>query len=66
MTTNHILIDYENVNATNLDLLSQSTHTFEVTIFIGPHQAKIPVELAMQINGLKTARYVRVSIGIED
>ena len=66
MTTNHILIDYENANATNLDLLSQSTHTFEVMIFIGPDQAKIPVELAMQINGLKTARYVRVSIGIED
>lgn len=61
MTTNHILIDYENVNATNLDLLSQSTHTFDVMIFIGPDQAKIPVELAMQINGLKTARYVRVS-----
>ena len=61
MTTNHILIDYENVNATNLDLLSQSTHTFKVMIFIGPHQAKIPVELVMQINELKTARYIRVS-----
>ena len=61
MTTNYVLIDYENVNGGNLDLLAGGSHTFEVVIFLGALQTKIPVDLAIQINGLKAARYVKVS-----
>ena len=61
MTTNYVLIDYENVNAGNLNLLAEGSHTFEVLIFIGPLQTKIPVDLAIQINGLEVAKYVKVS-----
>lgn len=61
MTTNYVLIDYENVNAGNLNLLAGSAHTFEVLIFLGPLQTKIPVDLAIQISGLEAASYVKVS-----
>lgn len=61
MTTNYVLVDYENVNAGNLNLLAGGSHTFEVLIFLGPLQTKIPVDLAIQINGLQSASFVKVS-----
>ena len=61
MTTNYVLVDYENVNADNLNLLAGGSHTFEVLIFLGTLQTKIPVDLAIQINGLEAASFVKVS-----
>ena len=61
MTTNYVLVDYENVNAGNLNLLAGGSHKLEVLIFLGPLQTKIPVDLAIQISGLRTASYVKVS-----
>ena len=48
MTTNCVVIGYENVIAGNLNLLAGGSHTFEALIFVGPLYAKIPVDLAIQ------------------
>jgi hypothetical protein len=58
--TNYILIDFENVQPRNLELLQK--HPFEVYVFIGENQAKIPYDLAeaMQAMGEK-ARYIKIS-----
>ena len=61
MTTNYVLVDYENVSAGNLNLLAGGSHKFEVLIFLGPLQTKIPVDLAIQTSGLRAASYVKVS-----
>ena len=60
MATNYVLIDYENVHPKNLELLTQ--HPFEVLVFVGETQAKIPFDLAdsMQLLG-NQARYVKIS-----
>jgi hypothetical protein len=60
MRTNHVLIDYENVQPKNLTLLEQEH--FRVKVFIGSNQTKIPVELAsaMQMLGNR-AEYIRIS-----
>lgn len=60
MRTNHVLIDYENVQRKNLALLSQEH--FRVIVFIGASQTKLPVDLvtAMQMLGSR-AEYVRIS-----
>ena len=59
MSKNYILIDYENVKAGNLDLLAG--HPFHVMIFIGARQPKIPVDLAIQVQALEVAEYIRIS-----
>jgi len=58
--TNYILIDFENVQPRNLELLQK--HPFEVYVFIGENQAKIPYDMAeaMQAMGEK-ARYIKIS-----
>jgi len=60
MPNNYVLIDYENVQPKNLDLLE--SHPFNVLVFVGQSQARIPFDLAdsMQLLG-KDARYVRIS-----
>ena len=60
MIGNYVLIDFENVNAGNLNLLDGLSHAFDVLIFLGPLQTKIAVNLAIRINGLKAAEYVKV------
>ena len=59
MTKNYVLIDYENVNAANLDVLA--TRPFDVMVFVGANQTKISIELAMQMAKLHTADYIRIS-----
>ncbi len=59
MTKNYVLIDYENVNDANLDLLA--TRPFDVMVFVGANQTKIPIELAMQMARLHMADYIRIS-----
>ena len=59
MPTNYVLIDFENVQPKNLSLLE--SHPFEVLVFIGATQTKLPrhVVVAMQALG-KQARYVEI------
>ena len=61
MTTNYVLVDYENVNADNLNLLAGGSHTFEVLIFLGPLQTKIPVDLSSR--GSSRPRKMKTLIG---
>ena len=52
MKTNYVLIDYENVQVKSLSLLKGEQ--FQVRVFLGPKNTKLPVEfvLAMQeLNG---------------
>ena len=58
MSTNYVLIDYENVKADNLHLLTQ--HPFKVMIFVGANQSRIPIDLAIQVQSLQ-AEYVKMS-----
>ena len=60
MRTNHVLIDYENVQPKNLSLLS-APH-FRVRVFLGQSLNKLPVELvtAMQALGDRGS-YVQIS-----
>lgn len=62
MKTNYVLIDYENVQPTDLALLLNGP--FRIKIFLGAHQAKIPVTLvnALQPFGA-SAEYVRLESG---
>jgi hypothetical protein len=55
--TNHVLIDYENVQPTDLAMLRGGP--FKVKVFLGANQAKIPVALAAAMQGLGAdAEYV--------
>jgi hypothetical protein len=55
--TNYILIDYENVQPTDLALLRNAP--VKVRVFLGANQAKIPVALAAALQELGTnAEYV--------
>jgi hypothetical protein len=55
--TNYILIDYENVQPTDLALLRNAP--VKVKVFLGANQAKIPVALAAALQELGTnAEYV--------
>lgn len=59
MPTNHVLVDFENVQPKNLNLLE--THPFKVFVFIGANQSKLPrhVVVAMQALG-SNAQYVEI------
>ena len=60
MKTNYILIDYENVQPTDLSLLNGLD--LKVLIFLGSNQNKLPVEFVSTIQDLgKNAEYVRIS-----
>jgi hypothetical protein len=55
--TNHILIDYENVQPTDLALLRNAP--VKVKVFLGANQSKIPVALATALQGFgANAEYV--------
>ncbi len=60
MATNYVLIDFENVHPKNLELLTK--HPFEVFVFVGASQTKVPFDLAdsMQLLGT-SARYIKIS-----
>ena len=62
MTTNFVLIDYENVQPTELALLRGGR--FKVKLFLGASQAKIPVALAAALHALgPNAEYVLLESG---
>ena len=59
MSTNYVLIDFENVQPKNLSILA--AHPFKVFVFIGANQTKVPrhVAVAMQALGDR-ANYVEI------
>ena len=62
MTTNFVLIDYENVQPTELTLLRGGR--FNVKLFLGAKQAKIPVALAAALHSLGSdAEYILLESG---
>jgi hypothetical protein len=55
--TNYVLVDYENVQPTDLGMLREGP--FKVKVFLGANQARIPVALAAALQGLgANAEYV--------
>lgn len=57
MRTNIILIDFENVQPRDLGLLRDGP--FKVRIFLGPNQAKVPIEVAAALQPLgDNAEYI--------
>jgi hypothetical protein len=55
--TNYVLIDYENVQPTDLALLRDGP--FKIRVFLGPNQARIPVSLATALQAVgRDAEYV--------
>lgn len=62
MKTNYVLIDYENVQPS--DLASLQHEHVRVVVFAGPHQTKIALETADALQRMGTnAEYVRLSVG---
>jgi hypothetical protein len=60
LKTNHILIDFENVQPKNLDILKG--HNFKVIIFMGEQQTKVPFELVKTMQSLGTdADYIQIN-----
>ena len=63
MKKHYILIDYENVQTKSLSMLHNTPkYAFQVIVFVGANQARIPIELAssMQSFGSK-AEYVQIT-----
>jgi len=60
LPTNYVLIDYENVQPKNLELLEK--HSFQVYVFVGANQIKVPVDLAIGMQNLgESAKYIKMS-----
>jgi len=60
LATNYVLIDYENVQPSNLEILKQ--HPFKVFVFVGSNQVKVPFELASAMQSLGDAgQYIKIS-----
>ncbi|SEG18901.1 PIN domain-containing protein [Marinobacterium lutimaris] len=59
MLTNYILIDFENIQPSNLDILKQ--HPFKVLVFVGANQTKIPFDLVTAMQELGHAgKYIKI------
>ena len=62
MTTNFVLIDYENVQPKDLAPLAGGS--FKLRLFLGANQSKIPVALAAAVHALgENAEYVQLESG---
>jgi hypothetical protein len=59
LKNNYILIDYENVQPKSLSILNG--HEFQVLVFVGANQTKIPFELASTLQILGShAQYIKI------
>lgn len=57
MSTHFVLIDFENVQPDDLGLLREGP--FQVRLFLGPHQVRIPIAIASELQSLgDRAEYV--------
>lgn len=60
MAINYVLIDFENVQPSNLEVLKR--HPFKVYVFVGANQTKIPFDLAAAMQSLgDSAQYIKIS-----
>ena len=60
MATNYVLIDFENVQPSNLAVLQH--HPFKVLVFVGATQTKVPFDLAAAMQALgESAQYVKIA-----
>ena len=60
LSTNYVLIDYENVQPKNLEILRN--HPFKIIAFVGANQPKIPFALAAAMQTLgENAEYIKIS-----
>lgn len=60
MAINYVLVDFENVQPSNLEILKQ--HPFKVLVFVGANQGKIPFDLAAAMQDLgDAARYIKIT-----
>ena len=60
LPTNHVLIDYENVQPKNLEILEN--HPFKIYVFVGANQVKVPIDLAVAMQGFgERATYIKMS-----
>ena len=60
MSTNYVLIDFENVQPKNLEILGN--HPFKVFVFVGANQAKVPFDLASAMQNLgSNAKYIKIA-----
>ena len=58
--TAYVLIDFENVQPKNLEILAN--RSFNVVVFVGANQTKIPSDLAIALQALgEQAKYIRIS-----
>jgi len=64
VATNHVLIDYENVQPKNLAALKDVSRgrAFKVYVFVGANQSRIPKELVFEMQTLGAdAQYVEIA-----
>ncbi|MCW5963228.1 MAG: hypothetical protein KIT83_04250 [Bryobacterales bacterium] len=62
MKKHHILLDYENVQPKSLP--SMDREEIYLTVFLGPNQPRVPVELVMRTQPMgNRARYLRLATG---
>jgi hypothetical protein len=58
--TNYVLIDFENIQPKNLEILKK--HPFNILVFVGENQVRIPFEMASALQEFgKEARYIKIS-----
>jgi len=58
--TNYVLIDFENVQPKNIGILKN--HPFNILVFVGENQVKIPFEIATALQEFgEEARYIKIS-----
>jgi PIN domain-containing protein len=60
LATNYVLIDFENVQPSNLEVLQR--HPFRVLVFVGANQTKVPFDLATALQALgDAAQYIKIA-----
>jgi hypothetical protein len=60
LPSNYVLIDFENVQPSNLEILR--SHPFKVLVFVGASQTKVPYDLASAMQALgDAAQYVKTA-----
>ena len=60
MSTNYVLIDFENVQPRNLEILEN--HPFKIFVFVGANQTKVPFDLATVMQNFgDNAQYIKIS-----
>jgi hypothetical protein len=60
LSTNYVLIDFENVHPKNLGILKN--HPFKIFVFVGANQTKVPFDLATAMQDFgQDAQYIKMS-----